>query len=74
MTFQFTCPIENGFVTINASYSKGWKGNQEEPPEDDEIEIKSVYYGTEDVSDIVNWETIEEYFWENKEELMNENY
>jgi hypothetical protein len=71
---NFLMKYHEGTIYVQADYFKGYKGNREEPPEDDELEIEYVTYNGTDVSDIVDWEVIEEYFWENRERLLNEDY
>jgi len=71
---NFTMPYFNGCIEVQAEYFAGYKGSREEPPEDDTLEIEYVTYNGNDVSDIVDWETVEEYFWENIKEIMNEDF
>jgi hypothetical protein len=66
---KFDMPYENGCVEVYGEYTKGWVGNQEEPPEDDIMEVLYVLFEGKDVSDIVDYDRIETYFWENKHNL-----
>jgi len=71
---NFTMPYRNSAIEVTAEYFDGYKGNREEPPEDDTLEILYVTYNGCDVSDIVDWDVIEEYFWEHIKEIMNEDF
>ena len=68
----FHMPYEQGNIEVEFTYTKGWSGSREEPPENDEMEIDNVYFEGYKVNDIVNYETIEEYFWENFNEIKDD--
>ena len=42
-------------VNVNYSFSKGWCGSREEPPEPDEYEINSVEYDAQEYENLA-WE------------------
>lgn len=42
-------------VKVNYSFSKGWCGSREEPPEPDEYEINSVEYDAQEYENLA-WE------------------
>jgi hypothetical protein len=69
---SFTMPYHCGVIQVYFSYTKGWGGNREEPPEPDEMEIEFVYYNGNDVTEIVDLDTIEEYFWRNIDTIKEE--
>ena len=52
------------WVEVEFSYSKGFKGNREEPPEPEKLEIENVLYNGQNVNDIIDMELLEEKLWE----------
>ena len=39
-------------VNVNYSFSKGWCGSREEPPEPDEYEIYEIYYDQQEYDNL----------------------
>jgi hypothetical protein len=67
----FTMPYMEDTIEVYGEYSPGWSGSREEPPEEEEFIVNAVYYNGSDVSFIVDFEIIEEYFWDNIDEIRS---
>ncbi len=59
-----TVPYMYDWVEVEFSYNKGFRGNREEPPEPEEVEIENVLYNGQNVNDIIDMELLEEKLWE----------
>ena len=51
------------WVEVEFEFNKGFKGNNEEPPEPEEVEIIKVKYNGITVDDIVDYDIVEQNLW-----------
>lgn len=59
-----TVPYFYDWVQVEFDYNKGFKGNREEPPEPESVDIIKVIYNDTDVTDITDMKILEEKLWE----------
>ena len=62
-------PYLNDTVKVTFDYYKSFRGNNEEPPEPEGIDITKVEYKSINVGLIVDWDVIAESLWSKIDEV-----
>jgi hypothetical protein len=61
---QITIPYMYDYLEVQFTYTKGWGGSREEPPEPENLEIEEITYKNIDVSNIVDIDIVTENVWD----------